>query len=840
MRLRKLFMFLAVCLVLTMLPLSALALSETIVTSAEELRSALGASGTGDIVRLGADMKNIMTKLAVDRDVILDLNGYRLEITVNSDGTFTGVNGIELGEDVTLTIRDTSASSSGKLIVKNTFLGSSNYYRNTGAAIRVTNGTLVIESGTVTATGGHNGAGIGGGADDDSGTVIINGGTVTASGGYGSAGIGAGNYGGCDAVIINGGTVTATGGNYGPGIGSSSAGGTISISGGTVKAEGGGTGAGIGGGRTSNTGSTLIISGGSVNANNVAGANAASVVDSVGNPLELVTFTLMGDTSLKNAALDETGHSIMTAGGSYAYGTNDIKTDNLGKVYFYLPAHTYSVSLRAGGKLYTNQSVTVTESGTNTAVLNIERILESITPPAAITGIANGTGKTAQALGLPSHVTLVTYVGSVSGSVAWDVDSCTYDPASTQEQTFTVNGTVTLPSDVFNPNGVSLNVSVSVTVNAKAKTLMSITSPAPITGVVNGAGKTAQALGLPAHVTLVTDMDNVSGSVTWDVASCAYDPASMQEQTFTVNGTVTLPNDVINPSSVSLDVSVSVTVNAKIYTLVSITPPAPITGVANGTDKTAEALGLPAHVTLVTDDGNINGSVAWDVISCAYDPAAVEEQTFTVNGTVPLPNGVINPSGVSLNVSVSVTVNAAAAPSAPSSAGPVYSTRTLTDTPSGLSVAGALSRNATLRVNSFTPARNTTDPALAAIVTRMDSLEDTLIFCADITVLGNYSGPLTLSFTVGEQYDGQTVTLLHAKNGKLSTYIAVVNNGIATFAVDSLSPFALFAPVTEMDAIGIPKTGDSGMLCGMLAAGVAMLIAGIAAVQNRRRYQKES
>ena len=68
-----------------------------------------------------------------------------------------------------------------------------------------------------------------------------------------------------------------------------------------------------------------------------------------------------------------------------------------------------------------------------------------------------------------------------------------------------------------------------------------------------------------------------------------------------------------------------------------------------------------------------------------------------------------------------------------------------------------------------------------------------MIFCADITVSGGYSGPLTLSFEVGSQYNGQTVTLLHAKNGKLMTYTAVVKNGITTFTVDSLSPFALFA-----------------------------------------------
>ena len=179
-------------------------------------------------------------------------------------------------------------------------------------------------------------------------------------------------------------------------------------------------------------------------------------------------------------------------------------------------------------------------------------------------------------------------------------------------------------------------------------------------------------------------------------------------------------------------------------------------------------------------------------------------------------------AGNALPASVSRSFTTAAA----QAGGSGNAIRTLTDVPTGLTVSGALSGSATLRVNSFTPAHNSTDPALAAMRKRMDSLTDTLIFCADITVSGNYSGPLTLSFTVGDQYNGQTVTLLHAKNGKLITYTAIVKNGIATFIVTSLSPFALFAPVTALDAVDIPKTGDGGMRYeAMAASGILALCA---------------
>ena len=93
-------------------------------------------------------------------------------------------------------------------------------------------------------------------------------------------------------------------------------------------------------------------------------------------------------------------------------------------------------------------------------------------------------------------------------------------------------------------------------------------------------------------------------------------------------------------------------------TLVSITSPSAITGVSNGTAKTAAALGLPAKVTLVTDGGNVQADVAWDVTGSSYDQSDTSAQTFTVSGTVTLPSGVSNLNNVGLSTSIRVTVNA--------------------------------------------------------------------------------------------------------------------------------------------------------------------------------------
>jgi hypothetical protein len=174
--------------------------------------------------------------------------------------------------------------------------------------------TLVIDgAGSLTATGGSHGAGIGGGGGNGSkggngGNIRISGGTVKATGngsgnggsdgsgaGIGGGGGGSGSNGGNGGIIsISGGTVTATGNGDssggGAGIGGGSGGnhpngyvpypiydydgghgGSISISGGMVMATGI-SGAGIGGGGGGNggiygeggNGGSISISGGTV------------------------------------------------------------------------------------------------------------------------------------------------------------------------------------------------------------------------------------------------------------------------------------------------------------------------------------------------------------------------------------------------------------------------------------------------------------------------------------------------------------------------------------------------------------------------------------------------
>ena len=118
--------------------------------------------------------------------------------------------GIFVPADKTLTIDGTgslNASSNG-------------YGCGIGGGFSMAAGNIVINGGTIIATGGENAAGIGSGMLHECGDITINGGTITANGGEDAAGIGGGYDGSCGNITINGGTITANGGHNSAGIGS--------------------------------------------------------------------------------------------------------------------------------------------------------------------------------------------------------------------------------------------------------------------------------------------------------------------------------------------------------------------------------------------------------------------------------------------------------------------------------------------------------------------------------------------------------------------------------------------------------------------------------------------
>jgi hypothetical protein len=196
-------------------------------------------------------------------------------------GFYENYPGIHVAENKTLTIQGTgslNASSNGLgagigggnsipcgniVIESGTITATGSGGAGIGSGLDAPCGNITISGGTITATGAVGCAGIGGGAPASCGVINISGGTIEATGGDDAAGIGGGSNGACSNITISGGVITATGGKYGAGIGSgcSSACGNITISCGTVTATGGNDAAGIGGGKSGSCGSITITSG---------------------------------------------------------------------------------------------------------------------------------------------------------------------------------------------------------------------------------------------------------------------------------------------------------------------------------------------------------------------------------------------------------------------------------------------------------------------------------------------------------------------------------------------------------------------------------------------------
>ena len=174
-------------------------------------------------------------------------------------------------------------------------------------------GTIIIDGGTINATGSYAAAGIGGGYNNVGGAILINGGVVTAHGGENAAGIGSGYFGSAACVTINGGTVNATGGECGAGIGSGENGSidNVTINGGTVTALGGSfNGAGIGSGYFGSV-SLISITGGTITAGH--GEGGAGVGS--GPEGEATKISISGgviSTSCGN------GYNVAIGGGQYA------------------------------------------------------------------------------------------------------------------------------------------------------------------------------------------------------------------------------------------------------------------------------------------------------------------------------------------------------------------------------------------------------------------------------------------------------------------------------------------------------------------------------------------
>ena len=219
---------------------------------------------------LNLTLKDVKIDVSDDTKTALSVQGDgNVEIELDGNNELKGgyeKAGLEKNTSAgTLTLKDDNKEA-GSLTATGGYGGA-----GIGGSMMGSGENITITGGKVNATGGYNAAGIGGGSGGYGGTgiggsgnnITITGGSVTAASGGNGAGIGGGEQGNGKNITINGGTVSAAGGvNGGAGIGGgiSGNGEDITITGGTVNAAGGDSGAGIGGGLMGN-GSKVTVSG---------------------------------------------------------------------------------------------------------------------------------------------------------------------------------------------------------------------------------------------------------------------------------------------------------------------------------------------------------------------------------------------------------------------------------------------------------------------------------------------------------------------------------------------------------------------------------------------------
>ena len=207
----------------------------------------------------------------------------------------------------------------------------------------------------------------------------------------------------------------------------------------------------------------------------MATQSTVTTIDSVA--VTDITSPVAGSAFDTKAACATTGVSTKTPTVTWTQGGESV-TGNAG----YNTTYTASVTLTAEVGYEFASGVTATVNGQNatgvtknadgtatvtyTFPATAKAKLTGITAPTGIT-VANGTDYAA--MGLPTNVAIVTEGNTeTTAAVTWDTTtpaSGSYDPRVLAEQSVTLNGTVTCPSNI-DANGVTLTTTITVTISA--------------------------------------------------------------------------------------------------------------------------------------------------------------------------------------------------------------------------------------------------------------------------------------------------------------------------------------------------------------------------------------
>jgi hypothetical protein len=615
-------------------------------------------------------------------------------------------------------------------------------------------------------------------------------------------------------VEVSGGTVSATWcAIYAKGENS-----TVTVSGGTVSAYEAVF--------TGDIGSTIIVSGDAVITSDGPYAKAICA----NGDIEMSGGTVSADDSY-GVAISTLGNVTVSSGavtGGFcaitAYGAIEVSGGRVGAsgeygYAIYADGASPMVTVSGGAVFGCGDGINHVIYTTNSSGFT------SATGTGVVIAWKQSAGRTTYDEGLPTHL-ILSSTGDTATAV-WDVQG---DEPGIAYQ----NGT----NEGFIPVGAVTVTALSATINGSEVSF-------------DNSEKTA-AIGVPNSVSSIGTSDvsvTVSGGTTWRLYS---DSACKQEAVLPYN-----LNVGANILYLKIDDGNG---HSQVYTVTVTRGAVPVSGISVAGGNAISVRGGTLQLTAdVTPENAANKGVTWSIVSGGAYAAisssglvtAIADGAATVRATAQDGSGVlgekqITVSGQGGDVSDGDT--------------PDYTRRTLTDSATGVTVSGNMSEGTVLMVGDMTLG---TDAASNTIHQRMSDRDYMFLLGVDISLSDSFTGPLTISLPVGAQYNGQTVTILHAKrDGTLETYTAIVRDGKATFTVISLSPFAVFAqapatptptptptptimptatptampaatptPPSDGDELDdIPRTGDSSspwvwwLLCGVSAMGIAALV----------------
>ncbi|NBD23898.1 Ig-like domain-containing protein [Paenibacillus glycinis] len=646
--------------------------ADATVSTWNALTTAFGTEASGSTVTLGGDIDQPSGSLAVPsgKSLILDLAGHSLSIKTSD--LYAAAIQVRGGES--LTIKDSVGN--GTLTAD----ARAGIGAGIGGDYKSSGGTITIESGTVSAYGGFDGAGIGGGQQSpNGGNVTINGGNVTAVAGGSSAGIGGSSYGSGGTVTINGGNVTAIGGTRGAGIGSGYSGasaGTVTINGGTVTATGKNGGAGIGGGGQS-PGANVTITGGVVTVSGngqgppIGGTPFGSLVNSgtieiaSGNQLSIpagVTVTNTGTikgTVTGAGAVDGNNYTVK-------FDWNGVPQTNPASVTI------YTASLAGAGKALPGLALTgymldgwytqpsggtrFTESSAigGSMTLYAHYTSDLVAPTVALTASAGNTNQPFTVTAAFSEAVSgfangdVTVTNGTAGSIQGSGDTYAFLVTPTADGPVTVKVAGGAAADAYG-NGNAVSSALTVTYDRTAPAVaLSTTASSPTNGaftvtaqfsesvtdfavtdiaVSNGIASSFSAVSGTKYTFVIVPISdgpvtvNVAGALAYDMAGNANTAASGLSLAFdAVSPTVTLSTTAVSPTNAAFTVTAQFSENVTGFAAADIT-------VGNGTVGSFSAVSGSVYTFVITPTGEgivnvgVTGGVAQDAAGNANMPA---------------------------------------------------------------------------------------------------------------------------------------------------------------------------------------------------------------------------